>query len=92
METDILEIVESETTEKVVKISKLLIMNDDVNSFNEVINALMKYCKHTFEQADQCAHIIHTKGSCVVKEGEYDILKPMYEAIRDCGIDARIQK
>ena len=92
METDILEIVESETTEKVVKTSKLLIMNDDFNTFDDVIIALMDYCNHTEEQAEQCAYIVHTKGSCVVKEGEYDTLKPMYEAIRDCGIDARIQK
>jgi ATP-dependent Clp protease adaptor protein ClpS len=90
METDILEIVESETTEKVVKTSKLIAHNNDYTSFDEAIDTLMKYCKHTFEQAEQCANIIHTKGSCVVKEGDFDTLKPMCEGIRREGIYSEI--
>lgn len=68
----------------------LTVFNDDVNTFDHVINTLMKVCKHTAEQAEQCAMIIHYKGKCSVKKGELRVLKPMQEAICDAGIDARV--
>ena len=73
-----------------VDLKDLTIFNDDVNTFDHVINTLIKVCTHTIEQAEQCAWIIHHKGKCSVKRGAYEILKPMREAICDAGIDARI--
>ncbi len=70
---------------------KLVIYNDDFNSFDHIINCLVKYCKHTAEQAEQSAWIIHTKGKYSVKEGSFDSLKPMEEALTENGIDAKIE-
>lgn len=68
----------------------LVVFNDDVNTFEHVIQVLMKVCKHTHEQAEQCTLIIHYKGKCSVKKGSREELKPMCEAILDAGIQATI--
>lgn len=81
---DVLEVIE--TTD----LMDLVIFNDDVNTFDHVINTLMKVCKHTAEQAEQCALIIHHRGKCTVKNGDFEFLRPMRDAICDAGIDARI--
>jgi ATP-dependent Clp protease adaptor protein ClpS len=68
----------------------LVVFNDDINTFEHVIQVLMKVCKHTHEQAEQCTLIIHYKGKCSVKKGSREELKPMCEAILDAGIQAAI--
>jgi ATP-dependent Clp protease adaptor protein ClpS len=70
--------------------SDLVVYNDEVNTFDHVINVLMKVCEHSREQAEQCTLIIHYKGKCAVKKGSYEELKPMCEAILDAGIQANI--
>lgn len=68
----------------------LVVFNDDFNTFDHVANVLVKVCKHTREQAEQCTLIIHYKGKCAVKKGSFEELKPMCEAILDAGIQATI--
>ena len=68
----------------------LVIFNDDVNTFDHVIQTLMKVCRHTAEQAEQCSLIIHYRGKCTVKNGDFGFLRPMRDAICEAGIDARI--
>jgi ATP-dependent Clp protease adaptor protein ClpS len=68
----------------------LVVFNDDVNTFDHVIDTLIRVCRHTKEQAEQCTLLIHYKGKCAVKNGSFDFLKPMREAICEAGIDARI--
>lgn len=68
----------------------LVVFNDDVNTFDHVIKVLMKVCKHSHEQAEQCTLIIHYKGKCAVKKGSREELKPMCQAILDAGIQAAI--
>lgn len=82
--TELLEAIE--TTE----IMDLVVFNDDFNTFEHVIDTLIKVCKHTIEQAEQCTWIIHYKGKCTVKSGSFDFLKPMRDAICEKGIDAKI--
>mgnify|MGYP002336074605 CR=1 FL=1 len=82
--TEVLEAVE--TTD----LMDLVVFNDDVNTFDHVINTLIKVCKHTKEQAEQCTILIHYKGKCAVKNGSFDFLRPMRESICEAGIDARI--
>jgi ATP-dependent Clp protease adaptor protein ClpS len=72
------------------ELKNLVVFNDDVNTFDHVIETLVKVCKHTREQAEQCAMIVHHRGKCSVKSGAMDELKPMRDAICDRGIDARI--
>ena len=55
----------------------LVVFNDDVNTFDHVIETLIKVCKHERVQAEQCTWIIHYKGKCEVKKGSFEILKPM---------------
>jgi len=69
----------------------LIVFNDDVNTFDHVINTLIRVCKHSMEQAEQCTYLIHYKGKCGVKVGERVKLRPMAQAICEAGIDARIQ-
>jgi ATP-dependent Clp protease adaptor protein ClpS len=68
----------------------LVVFNDDVNTFDHVIETLIRVCEHTPEQAEQCTLIIHHRGKCTVKSGSFDFLRPMREAICEVGIDARI--
>jgi ATP-dependent Clp protease adaptor protein ClpS len=70
---------------------QLIVWNDEVNTFDWVIATLILICHHTAEQAEQSAMIIHTKGKCAVKEGNYEFLKPMCDAITERGIGATIE-
>ncbi len=70
---------------------QLIVWNDDINTFDWVIDTLIKVCNHTPEQAEQSAMIVHFKGKCSVKNGDYDFLKPMCDAITERGIGATIE-
>ena len=72
------------------EIRELVVFNDDINTFDHVINTLIKVCKHTTEQAEQCTYIVHFKGKCTVKTGAYEFLNPMRESITLAGISASI--
>ena len=69
----------------------LIVWNDEVNTFEWVIETLMEVCGHTEQQAEQCSMIIHTRGKYAVKEGSYDALKPQCDAITERGINATIE-
>lgn len=70
---------------------QLIVWNDEVNTFEWVIETLVEVCGHTHEQAEQCAYIIHFKGKYAVKQGEYEDLKPQCDAITERGIGATIE-
>ncbi len=72
------------------EVRDLMVYNDDFNTFEHVIDTLIKVCKHDPKQAEQCTYIIHYKGKCSVKKGMYSELKPMKEGITDAGIKAAI--
>lgn len=68
----------------------LVVWNDDVNTFDWVIQSLMEICDHSPEQAEQCAMFIHHKGKYGVKKGSFEFLRPKAEALIDRGIQATI--
>ena len=70
---------------------QLIVWNDEVNTFEWVIETLIDICGHSAEQAEQCALIIHSRGKYAVKYGGYDELKPMCDAITDRGINATVE-
>ncbi|HMD00296.1 MAG TPA: ATP-dependent Clp protease adaptor ClpS [Ferruginibacter sp.] len=72
--------------------NSLIVWNDDVNTFDWVIETLIEVCGHTQQQAEQCAIIIDSKGKYAVKEGSYDLLKPQCDAITERGINATIEQ
>ncbi|MDO4224864.1 MAG: ATP-dependent Clp protease adaptor ClpS [Bergeyella zoohelcum] len=71
--------------------SRLVLWNDDFNTFDFVIDSLIMICGHTQEQAEQCTMLVHYKGKCTVKTGSTEILKPMYEKLISRGLTAEIQ-
>lgn len=82
-ETDVLTSVEDPCS--------LIVWNDEVNTFEWVIETLVEICGHSQEQAEQCSYIIHFQGKYAVKQGSYDDLKPMCDAITDRGIGATVE-
>ena len=70
--------------------NEIILYNDDVNTFDHVINTLISVCDHTLEQAEQCSLIVHYKGKCSVKSGSYSDLKPMCTKLLQAGLSAEI--
>ena len=70
--------------------NSILLYNDEVNTFDHVIDSLCKYCDHDSVQAEQCAWIVHNNGKCLVKSGAYDELLPICNALKDNGLSAQI--
>jgi ATP-dependent Clp protease adaptor protein ClpS len=78
--------------EEVIDVAQndLVVYNDDVNTFDHVIETLVEVCGHSLEQAEQCTLLIHYKGKCAVKKGTFDELAPLRNAICRRGISAEV--
>ena len=70
--------------------NEIVLYNDEVNTFDHVIETLMRVCRHTAEQAEQCSLIVHYNGKCTVKTGELKDLKPQCTQLLDAGLSAEI--
>lgn len=70
--------------------NEIVLYNDDVNTFDHVIETLIAVCKHTTEQAEQCAILVHYKGKCTVKTGSLDELIPQCSLLLEAGLSAEI--
>lgn len=70
--------------------NEIVLYNDDVNTFDHVIETLIRVCDHTPEQAEQCALIVHYKGKCTVKTGVLEKLKPQCTQLLEAGLSAEI--
>lgn len=76
--------------ENIINQNEIVLYNDDVNTFDHVIEMLINTCEHTSEQAEQCAIIVHYKGKCIVKTGELKDLKPRCSKLLQAGLSAEI--
>ena len=76
--------------EEVLDQNEIVLFNDDVNTFDHVINTLVNVCDHLPEQAEQCSLIVHYKGKCTVKTGDYDDLKPRCSKLLQAGLSAEL--
>ncbi|HEY0059707.1 MAG TPA: ATP-dependent Clp protease adaptor ClpS [Flavisolibacter sp.] len=90
-ETDVDEMVMTDVDVQTEPPCQLIVWNDEVNTFEWVIETLVAVCGHSQEQAEQCAYIIHFKGKYSVKEGSFEDLEPLCTAITDRGIGATIE-
>ena len=72
------------------ELRSLVVFNDEVNTFDHVINTLIEVCGHEPQQAEQCTLLIHHKGKCSVKNGTFEELAPLCTAIQDRGISADV--
>lgn len=70
--------------------NEIILYNDDVNTFDHVIETLIRVCKHTSEQAEQCSILVHYKGKCTVKTGGYEELVPQCSQLLEAGLSAEI--
>ena len=69
---------------------EIVLFNDDVNTFDHVIETLVSVCNHSYEQAEQCSILVHYKGKCIVKTGTYSDLKPRCSKLLQAGLSAEI--
>jgi len=69
---------------------EIILHNDDVNTFDFVIDSLVSVCDHTLEQAEQCSVLVHYKGKCAVKTGEYKDLEAKCSRLLQLGLSAEI--
>ena len=90
MDTDILEKEDIQLKEKVVQEHHLVLFNDDVNTFEDVIELLIKVCGHDPIQAEQCTFIVHYNGKCSVKKGTYKELERISGILLDKGLTVEI--
>jgi len=90
-ETQIQEELDILTQELLNEENDLILYNDDYNTFDHVIDVLVKYCDHNSIQAEQCAWIVHHNGKCQVKRGAFEKLQPVCEAILESGLTAKIE-
>ena len=82
---------EFETAIKALFDRNLVLYNDDVNSFDHVIECLVDYCEHDPIQAEQCAHIVHFNGKCSIKKGTFDMLQPIAEKLLEKKLSVKIE-
>jgi len=82
----------SKVDEILSKPYKIILHNDDHNSFEWVITCLMKICGHEYEQANQCAHLVHFKGECDVKYGDFEKLSIMKEKLQNAGLSVTLEE
>jgi ATP-dependent Clp protease adaptor protein ClpS len=88
------DLLEQEVIEVILKeeaLKALILYNDDYNTFDWVIECLVKVCEHDVIQAEQCAHLVHFKGKCVIKNGTFKKLKPLCESLLEKGLSAKIE-
>ncbi len=69
----------------------IVLYNDDENTFDHVIDMLVKHCGHDPLQAEQCAVIVHFKGKCQVKSGSYELLEPICTKLLEAQLNAEIE-
>jgi len=79
-----------EVLEEEVNQHEIILFNDDVHTFDYVIDSLIDICEHSPEQAEQCTFLVHYKGKCAVKTGEYDELKSRCSKLLQLGLSAEI--
>ena len=69
----------------------LILYNDDINTFEHVIKSLVEICGHDSVQAEQCALIVHFKGSCEVKSGVVEVLNAMSRSLNSKGLNSKVE-
>lgn len=87
-QTELLEALDIKTKEEIE--NQIVLYNDDVNTFDHVIDMLIYACEHEPLQAEQCALLVHYKGKCTVKSGSFDDLKPRCSKLQEAGLSAEI--
>ncbi len=83
--------VEVTTLEELISEYNIVLYNDEHNTFDHVINCLVRICDHEPLQAEQCAWIVHLNGKCAVKSGVYDELEPLCLQLLNKGLSVKVE-
>jgi len=70
--------------------ARLVLHNDDFNSFDYVMETLVEICDHSITQAEQCATITHFKGKCEVKSGSLNEMRELRYKLISRGLNASV--
>ena len=81
---------EAEVSVEEGHLNEIVLFNDEVNTFDHVIETLVHVCHHSYEQAEQCSLLVHYKGKCTVKTGVYEELEPQCSQLLKAGLSAEI--
>lgn len=82
--------VSEDVLDKSSDIHDLILFNDEVNTFDWVIETLIDVCQHDPIQAEQCAMVVHYKGKCIVKSSDWETLEPMQRELSNRELTAEI--
>ncbi len=82
--------IEGSILEQEAPVHDLVLYNDEVNTFDWVIETLIDVCDHEPTQAEQCAFIVHYKGKCTVKSGDFDFLEPFHRELSNRNLSADV--
>lgn len=80
----------TDVVEQEVNQHEIILFNDDIHTFDYVIDSLISVCEHTLQQAEQCTYLVHFKGKCAVKTGEFNELKTRCSKLLELGLSAEI--
>ncbi|MFM7299829.1 MAG: ATP-dependent Clp protease adaptor ClpS [Crocinitomicaceae bacterium] len=82
---------QSVALEELIDQYNLVLYNDDVNTFDHVINCLIRICKHEMMEAEQCTWIVHVNGKCKVRNGSLEELEGMCTQMMNEGLSVKIE-
>ncbi len=82
---------QSVALEELIDEYNLVLYNDDVNTFDHVINCLIRICKHEMMEAEQCTWIVHVNGKCKVRNGSFEELEGMCIQMMNEGLSVKIE-
>ena len=88
---DTKELEKTELQETIEDTKELVLHNDDYNTFDHVIDCLVRVCRHELTQAEQCAYIVHYSGKCIVKKGAFSKLEPLLYALKIQNLTVEIR-
>ncbi|MEY3321061.1 MAG: hypothetical protein RLZZ417_644 [Bacteroidota bacterium] len=86
------EIVEDLDPDNTGSVARLVVFNDEHNTFNWVIDCFIQVLNHSEAQAEQLALLIHLKGKATVKTAPKRILKPFKDSLTEKGLSAVIEE
>jgi ATP-dependent Clp protease adaptor protein ClpS len=70
--------------------ARLVLHNDEINTFDYVMEILVEICDHSMTQAEQCATITHFKGKCEVRSGSPTAMKELRYLLISRGLKATV--
>lgn len=82
----------SDLEELTEEVYTIIVWNDSHNTFEYVIECLMRYCGHQAEQAEQCTYLIHFRGKSDVKRGEKEKMEKIFNKLKSCGLTTTMEE